>query len=408
MTAIPAVRSVVTPAVLTRPVTVTIILPSYNEASALPTVLADVIAIAQTATAVHYEIIVVDDGSTDDSLTIARKFPVRVIRHRYNRGKGAAIRSGLTQATGDLIVVMDADATYPASAIPRLVELLAHYDLVRCSRPRNTETMPLINRVGNRMFDLLLSFSHGLDGSDHLSGLYGLRREAVLRMRLESEGFDIEAEIGIKARVRGLRTAAFPIEYGERLGEKKLHAWKDGFLILGRILAMLLLYNPLITFVVPGFIIMLLALGGAAVLGQGAFWGLDVHAFIIVVLGSVASFQLIVFGVAAALYGVESGYRPARWLVRLSSRPVRLGSALLGVLTGIFATGYIITLFNQWVADGTGLFFATRQVVLASTALVFGMQLVSAALFLSIFAGRLQRIQKAPPVEIITPFDADE
>lgn len=408
MSAIPVVRPAVMLAAPARPVTVTIILPSYNEASALPTVLADVVAIVQTATTIQYEVIVVDDGSTDNSLAIARKFPVRVLRHRHNRGKGAAIRSGLAQATGKLIVVMDADATYPASAIPRVVELLGHYDLVRCSRPRNTETMPFINRVGNRMFDLLLSFSHGLDGSDHLSGLYGLRREAVLRMRLESEGFDIEAEIGIKAQVRGLRTTAFPIEYGERLGEKKLRAWKDGLLILGRILAMLLLYNPLVTFVVPGFIIMLLALGGAAVLGQGAFWGLDVHAFIIVSLGSVASFQLIVFGIAAALYGVEAGYRPAHWLVHLSSRPVRLGSALLGVLMGAIASGYIITLFNQWVADGAGLFFATRQVVLASTALVFGMQLVSAALFLSIFAGRLQRIQKAPPVEIITPFDADE
>jgi glycosyltransferase involved in cell wall biosynthesis len=406
MSAIPAVQPAVTPVAPTRPVTVTILLPTYNEATALPIVLADVVAITQSTTAAKYEIIVVDDGSTDDSLAIARKFPVRVIRHRHNRGKGAAVRSGLAQATGSFIVVMDADATYPASAIPRVVELLAQYDLVRCSRPRNTATMPLLNRMGNRMFDLLLSFSHGLDGSDHLSGLYGLRREAVLRMRLESEGFDIEAEIGIKARVRGLRTTAFPIEYGERLGDKKLHAWKDGFLILGRILAMLLLYNPLVTFVVPGFVIMLLALAGAAVLGQGAFWGLDVHAFIIVSLGGVASFQLIVFGIAAALYGVEVGYRPARWLVRLSGRPVRLGSAVLGVLLGLIAAGYIVTLFDQWITSGAGLFFATRQVVLASTALVFGMQLVSAALFLSIFAGRLQRIQKIPPVEIITPFDS--
>jgi glycosyltransferase involved in cell wall biosynthesis len=408
MSALSTLRPAVALATPARPMTVSILLPSFNEATALPKVLEDVLAAVRGEAEGRYEIIVVDDGSTDESAAIARRYPVRLIRHRSNRGKGAAIRTGLAHATGDLIVVMDADATYPASAIPRIVELLAHHDLVRCSRPRDTEAMPLVNRIGNRIFDLLLTFSHGLDGSDHLSGLYGLRREALLKMRLESEGFDIEAEIGIKARVRGLRATTFPIEYGARLGAKKLHAWKDGVLILGRILAMFLLYNPLLTFVTPGFIIMLLALGGAGLLGQGAFLGLDVHAFIIVTLGAVASFQLIVFGIAAALYGVEAGYRPARWLVGLSSRPVRLGGALLGVITIAIAAVYVILLFNQWIASGQGLFFATRQVVLAATALVFGMQVVSAALFLSIFAGRLTRLRKAPPVEIITPLDLDE
>jgi glycosyltransferase involved in cell wall biosynthesis len=392
--------------------TVTIILPAYNEATALPTVLADVTAIVSAAPAGQYEVIVVDDGSTDGSVTIARSYPVRVIRHRSNRGKGAAIRTGIARATGELIVVMDADATYPAQAIPRMVELLAQCDLVRCNRPRRTEAMPLVNQIGNRLFDSLLALSHGLDGSDHLSGLYALRREALLKMRLEAEGFDIEAEIGIKARVRGLRVITFPIEYNERLGAKKLNPWKDGFLILGRILAMLLLFNPLATFIIPGLVIMAIAALGAFLLGLNpiriSFFGLDIHSFIIVILGGVASFQLIVFGVAAALYGVEAGYRPARWLVRLSSRSVRLGGGLLGVLMVIVAAIYIGVLINNWFQLGAGIFTNTRQVVLASTAVVFGMQLLSASLFLSIFAGRLQRLDKAPPVEVTTALDLDE
>ncbi len=398
MTVLPARRAlpVVQPAAAQTAFT-TLLLPAYNEAAALPTVLADVFATLDE----NYEVIVVDDGSTDNTAAAAQAFPCRVIRHTENRGKGAAIRTGLAQARGDNIVVMDADASYPAGAIPRIVELLRTHDLVRCNRRRNTDSMPLVNRLGNRLFDWLLSFSHGLDGSDHLSGLYGLRREALLKLKLESEGFDVEAEIGIKAHVRGLRVISFPIDYQPRLGDTKLQPWRDGFLILGRIVVMFLLYNPLATFVLPGLVLMALMLGGAFLLGQNAiitpFFGLDVHSFIIAILGGVASFQLIVFGVAAALYGVEAGYRPARWLLAVSSRPIRLSGALLGVLAVMFAAAYTLVLVLRWLEAGAGLFYATREVVLAATALVFGMQLLSASLFLSIFAGRLERLQKTPP-----------
>jgi hypothetical protein len=377
----------------------TLILPAYNEAAALPTVLDGVFAVLDAG----YEVIVVDDGSSDDTAGVARRYPCRVLRHRANRGKGAAIRTGLAHARSDLIVVMDADATYPAGAIPRIVELLAQHDLVRCNRPRDTAAMPLVNRVGNRLFDLVLAASHGLDGTDHLSGLYGLRREAVLTMQLESQGFDIEAEIGIKARVRGLRVTSFPIPYAARLGDKKLQPWRDGVVILGRILAMLLLFNPLVTFILPGVAVMALAMAGAALLSQGPlrtpFFGLDIHSFIIATLGILASFQLIVFGLAAALYGVEAGSRPAGWLRQLSARPVRLGAAAAGFLMSALAAGYLAWLTVRWLAAGAGLFFGTQNVVLASTVLVLGLQLLSAALFLSIFAGRLERLGQPSEVE---------
>ncbi len=378
------------------PVKTTLILPAYNEAAALPAVLDEAFAVLDAS----YELLVIDDGSTDATAAVAQRYPCRLIQHPANRGKGAAIQTGLANAQGDLIVVMDADATYPASAIPRLTGLLEQYDLVRCNRRRNTAAMPWINQLGNRIFDWLLSFAHGLDGSDHLSGLYGLRRAAVLKMRLESEGFDIEAEIGIKARVRGLRVTSFPIDYQSRLGDKKLNPWKDGVLILGRILAMFLLYNPLVTFVLPGLVIMAATGGLAFVLSRGPlitpFFGLDIHSFIVVTLGMLASFQLIIFGMAAALYGVEAGYQPARWLLRLSSRLPRIGGALAGLGLAVWAGLDLVYLAYTWLTTGAGLFFDTQRVVLDATILVLGLQLLSAALFLSIFAGRLERYQRAP------------
>lgn len=400
MTVLPYPRAEARASAPPMPLRLSLILPAYNEAAALPTVLADVFTALDAAMPGGFEVIVVDDGSSDDTAAAARRFPVRLLRHRANRGKGVAVRTGLARARGDAIVVMDADATYPAAAIPRIVELLREHDLVRGNRPRRAEHMPLVNRLGNRLFDLLLSFSHGLDGSDHLSGLYGLRREALLKLRLEAEGFDLEAEIGIKARVRGLRVTSFPIPYHSRLGEKKLNAWRDGAVILGRIVAMLLVYNPLVTFVLPGFVVMTAAAALAGALSLGPiitpFFGLDIHSYIVVTLGALASFQLIVFGVAAALYGVEAGYRPASWLLRLSARPARLGGAGLGLGLALAAFIYLLQLTYRWLADGAGLFHGIQNVVLASTLLVFGLQLVSAALFLSIFAGRLERLPRSP------------
>ena len=201
-----------------------IILPAYNEGQALPQVLAGICQVVDQT----YEILVVDDGSSDNTAEVACAYPCRVLHHPANQGKGAAIQTGIANALGQYLIIMDADATYPASAIPQIVKQLADYDLVRCSRRIQRQNMPLLNNVGNWIFDRLLGLVHGLEGADHLSGLYGLRREAVLKMRLELVGFDIEAEIGIKARIKDLSITSFPIDYQPRVGEKKLRPWRDG------------------------------------------------------------------------------------------------------------------------------------------------------------------------------------
>ena len=369
----------------------TILLPAYNEVEALPEVLT---ALSPIMTP-EVEILVVDDGSTDDTVLEARKGNCRLIQHPRNMGKGAAVRTGVANARGQRIVIMDADATYPASAIPQMIELLADHDVVRCHREARHENMSIVNRFGNWLFDWLLACIHGLEGTDHLSGLYGMRKDAVEGMGLESDGFDIEAEIGIKASVQGLRIATFPITYSARLGEKKLRPWHDGLLILRRIMLLVLVYNPVFTFVVPGLILMVLALGVAVLLSRGPvitpYFGLSIHSYIVAVLGVLAAFQLIAFGMAAALYGTEVGYRPQRWLIVLSSRIVRLGTSAIGGAVILIASANVVRLIVRWLIGGAGLFMETRALVLSSTLAVWGLQVVSTTLFLSIFADRLQR-----------------
>src|SRR5262249_25838891 len=199
----------------------TAVVPAFNEAAALPSVLREL----HEQLPEDYEVLVVDDGSTDDTAEVAENGPCRLIRHRTNRGKGVAIRTGIAEASGDYVVIMDADATYPVAAVEHLVQKLADYDLVRGSRVSSSENMPLVNRIGNWFFNKLFAIAHGLESGDHLSGLYGLRRDAFRRLGLEARGFDIETEIGIKAQAHGLRVAEFPIEYLPRAGQKKLSPW---------------------------------------------------------------------------------------------------------------------------------------------------------------------------------------
>jgi hypothetical protein len=143
---------------------------------------------------------------------------------------------------------MDADNTYPAEAVPYMVALGAEYEFVRGVRQYHAAQMPLVNRIGNRIFDILLTTLHGLEGDDHLTGLYGLRREALNAMALTSDRFDLEVEIGIKARALRLRATSLPIGYQERLGEKKLNAWRDGWHILQRSLTLGIRHAPALGF----------------------------------------------------------------------------------------------------------------------------------------------------------------
>lgn len=383
-----------------------VILPAYNEALALPAVLD---ALFATLDACH-EVIVVDDGSTDATMSIARQYPCRLLRHRQNRGKGAAVRTGLTVARGRFVIVMDADNTYPVDALPCMIALLEEYDMVRCIRHEVTTSMPLLNQLGNRLFDSTLKFMSGLEGDDHLTGLYGLRRESLDALQFTANGFDLEVEIGIKARAHRLRATTFPIKYHERLGAKKLNPWQDGWRILRRVFVLALLYNPGKTFVVPGMFLWGVAVVLALLLSQGKvdtpFGGLSIHSFLVAVLGVTSGFQIIVFGIAAALYAVESGATPNAWLLWLSGQHIRTVSTLLGMGCALVGGLLLGSMVVQWIASGGGAFYATQPLVLAGMLLSGGMQVMLAALFISIFAGRLERATKPLPTAVEIDYSA--
>src|SRR5579885_2883595 len=143
---------------------VSIILPAFNEGGGLSYVLSSLFLIAPA----DWQVIVIDDGSTDDTAEVASMYPCQLIRHESNRGKGAAVRTGLEAALGRSAIVMDADGTYPVEALPEMVELLRTHDYVRGHRLAEPDSMPWLNWVGNRLFDFMLRAVHGLQGDDLL------------------------------------------------------------------------------------------------------------------------------------------------------------------------------------------------------------------------------------------------
>ncbi len=370
---------------ITPAITTSIVIPAYNEEEGLPLVLNSLIQILNDA----YEIIVVDDGSKDNSAKIAASYPCRVIKHQDNQGKGAAIRTGLVESRGKNVIFLDADNTYPVDSIPWMVELLEEYDLVRGNRSDGRANIPLINRIGNSMFDTILRVTHAVDGGDVLSGIYGGHRDDMLELNLRSNGFDIEAEIVTKARAHGLTSKTFPIAYNERAGEKKLKAFQDGTKILMKIMLLALAYNPLLALGMPGLGLFTLGIGGLIFMFLGLHHaiGLPLSYNSAFVLGMFAAFgmQIMVFGLAVyeagVIFGLLGRTSPLVETVRKIFSAKFFFFCGLGMsIAGVTLTTWIST---NWFAGGFGPFDSTVPLVCSALLMIIGFQLVSSTAFLT-------------------------
>lgn len=223
-----------------RPIT-TVIIPAYNEEEGIGLVLKKVLS----SIGEDYEVIVVDDGSTDNTSAVASQFPCRVIRHPVNRGKGEALKTGIAHAQGENIIWIDADDTYPAERIPEIAERLRNgVDLVYASRRWGLEHIPLFNRIGNALFRLLIRGIYGFKPYDPCTGLCGVKRVHLERMALEARRFAIESEIATKAGRMGLRMHDLPIVYRPRVGRAKLNGIRAGTEIMAAILRYLFWHPP--------------------------------------------------------------------------------------------------------------------------------------------------------------------
>ena len=183
------------------------------------------------------EVILVDGRSIDDTVAVARAIrPDVVVAAERGPGKGAALRTGLELARGDVIVTIDADGSMDPRELDRYVERARDVDLVkgsRFARDGGTEDISFVRRVGNAMLLLLVNVLYGANLTDLCYGFCAFRRSFLDQLDLHATGFEIETEMIVHALRSGLRIAEVPsLELPRRNGRSNLHAITDGRRVL--------------------------------------------------------------------------------------------------------------------------------------------------------------------------------
>jgi len=230
--------------------TLSVVIPAYNEERGIAEISQRVLAVKEDLAKAGIdglEVLVVDDGSRDRTAQIAGAIEgVRLIRHPKNKGYGAALKTGFSQATGDLIGFLDADGTYPPECFPQLCrEAINGSDLVIGSRMAGAESkMPLTRRIGNLFFAALLTLVGRQKVSDSASGMRVFKREILEQVYPLPDGLNLTPVMSTRAVHEGIRMVEVPIPYSERVGRSKLSVVRDGRIFLQSIIWTVLTYNP--------------------------------------------------------------------------------------------------------------------------------------------------------------------
>ena len=221
---------------------VSIVVPAYNEARTIEEVLRRVVAQELGG---PVEVLVIDDGSTDGTADVAERLgleQVRVIRQPANRGKGAAVRTGIAQTRGGIVVIQDADLEYDPVDIPRLLDPLRRdvADAVYGTRLRGGEPQRahlFWHYAGNRFLSLLTNVLFNTTISDMEVGYKAFRGELVRSLELRSDDFAFEAEVTAKILRRRVRLYEVPISYyGRTYAEGKKITWRDGVIAVAALI----------------------------------------------------------------------------------------------------------------------------------------------------------------------------
>jgi glycosyltransferase involved in cell wall biosynthesis len=225
---------------LAEPASVSVVVPAYNEAAAI----GDLVSALKKGAPWH-EIIVVDDGSADATGPSAAAAGAIVVRHPYNKGNGAAVKSGIRRATGDFVLIVDGDGQHPPEDALRIVSRLGDYDLVIGARAGATQSTQA-RRTGNAALNWLAGYLTGRNIPDLTSGFRGARRIYLQEfLHLLPNGFSTPTTTTLAFIKAGYNVGFEPIEARQRSGNSHIRLARDGTKFLMIIFKIITLFSPL-------------------------------------------------------------------------------------------------------------------------------------------------------------------
>lgn len=275
---------------------VSILIPAFNEEKAVGSVVKDVRTHLNRA-CLRHEILVVDDGSRDQTGVRAARAGARVVSMGENRGYGASLKAGMREAKYNLIAILDADGTYPAGELPKLIELVKNADMAVGARVKAGAAIPSLRRFPKWLLGLWANYLADRKIPDLNSGMRVFKKNIAARYEgLFPNGFSFTTTITLALECHGYIVKYYPISYAVRIGTSKIKPIQDTINFFSLVLRVVMYFKPLKIFIpLSGIIFMSGLVSGVMSRLQGeALNGVTLFLF-------VASLQIAALGLLADL-----------------------------------------------------------------------------------------------------------
>ena len=372
---------------------VSVVMPCLNEEKSMSGCIEQILRTFEEHD-IRGEVIVADNGSTDQSSKIARGLGARVVLVK-ERGYGSALMGGIGAARGKDVIMGDADGSYDFTQIPIFLEKLrSGYEVVvgnRFSGGIEPGAMPPLHRYfGNPVLTGIGRLFFKTPVHDFHCGLRGFTRAAYERMGMRTTGMEFASEMVVKASLFNLRTCEVPttLSRDRRPGKPHLRSWHDGW----RHLRFLLLFSPRWLFLYPGLALLLVGLASALWLlpspRKVGHVSLDIHTLLYAVAAILTGFQAVIFAVFTKIFGITEGLLPEDPRLSRAFRIFNLEKGLLSgaalLIAGIGIACYSLLIWNRTGFGPMNPAVLVRLVAAAMVTIILGVQTIFSSFFLSI------------------------
>jgi glycosyltransferase involved in cell wall biosynthesis len=379
---------------------VSIIMPCLNEADTLSKCIGKATQVLNQHR-IDGEIIVADNGSTDDSQTIAINMGARLINVR-EKGYGSALMGGIVAARGTLIIMGDADDSYDFLEAPKFIEKLRQgFDMVQgCRLPSGggkilPGAMPFLHRaLGNPLFSFLARWWFKSPIHDVYCGLRGFRKDVYCILDQRCTGMEFATEMIIKASLSGAKIAEVPITLhpdGRKDRAPHLRTFRDGW----RTIRLFFICSPRWLFLVPGILLVLLGLSGYAIAMPGITLGgvtFDAHTLLFASLAILCGYQSVIFAIFTKTFAISEGLLPDDPRMNRFFEIVNLEKGLLmALIVLVIGLALLLAAINEWrLVNFERLDYAEtmRLVIPGATLTAVGFQTILSSFFVSILGMR--------------------